>query len=75
MKSLLALIFLLQLIVAGVIILGFRINLDLGYLLTAIAVLVAFLALRKIIPLMIFQFAIIYLAMKVGRNLSKTIKR
>ena len=71
----LALIFLLQLIVAGVIILGFRINLDLGYLLTAIAVLVAFLALRKIIPLMIFQFAIIYLAMKVGRNLSKTIKR
>ena len=71
----LALIFLLQLIVAGVIILGFRINLDLGYLLTAIAVLVAFLALRKIIPLMIFQFAIIYLVMKVGRNLSKTIKR
>ncbi len=70
----LALIIFLQLVIAGVIILGFRINLDLGYIMTALAVLVAFLTLRSLIPLMIFQFAIIYFAMKVGKNLSKTIK-
>jgi len=71
---LLALVFILQLFIAGMIILAFRINLDLGYLLTALAVFIAFLILRGIIPFMIFQFVIIYFAMKIGRNLSKTIK-
>ncbi len=67
----LALILIIQLIIAGFIILGFRLNLNLGYLLTALAVFMTFTILRTIIPLMIFQFGIIYFAMKVGRNLNK----
>ena len=73
MKYLLFLIFILQLVLAGFIILGFRFNQNLGYILSAIAVLIAVIVLRRIIPLMILQFAIIYFAMKVGRNLSKSL--
>ncbi|GEM_PF-6139833 len=70
----LALILFLQLVIAGFIILGFRLNQNLGYILTALAVFVAVTILRTIIPLMIMQFAIIYFSMKIGSNLSNRFK-